>query len=511
MTTNAISSLRAKFHLLRTLSHHRHLAGQRMIPHKNSVLAQLGLWLLYAFGILYLAYIGVLTAFLVGEQHSFTGWHVMYMIAPIILFIDFLLRFAIQQTPSQLILPYLLLPIPKYTCIDAFLVRNLFCSYNLLWFAAFIPYAFLAIFIPQSLVASIGALLGFYLLALINAEWYLVCRTLISRSFLYWLLPVAVYGLFALPICLDSSQGLNLYAHCILNLAKGLTFGNPLYYLATILLIGILFVINRRLQYHSIRVELTKKGRVQKASRFSLRLFDHWGVLGSYVKLEMLCMLRNRNPRKALISYLIIVPVCVFMLCVQGSSMEFMDEFWLTYIFFLYAAFVLVRIMTFEGNYIDLLMNHTRSIHLMLCAKYLVSCVMLLIPLLCTIPNIYLYHRSWLQVLAMYAFIAGPIHFMYFQLAVYNNQTCSLNEKVTGKTFQTNNALQMLFAFMGFMLPLLVVRVGKVLIGTEVTSGVMLVVGLAFMLSSRLWIGNIYQRMMRRRYKNLDNFKATRS
>ena len=511
MATSTISSIQAKLHLLRVLSHHRHLAEHRMIPHKNSVIAQLGLWFLYAFIILYFAYLGVLMAFLVNDQHSFAGWQIMFMIAPIILLIDFLLRFVAQQTPSQLILPYLLLPIPKYTCIDGFLFRNLFNSYNLLWFAVFIPYGFLAIFIPQSLGACLGALLGFYLLVFINAEWYLFCRTLINRSMLYCLLPIAVYGMFALPICLDPTNGISLYSHWMTNMAKGVTFGNPLYYLADVLVIVILFVVNRRLQYNSIREELAKKGRTQKASRFSLRLFDHWGTLGSYVKLEMLCMLRNRNPRRALLSYLIIVLVGAYLLCSQGSLLEFMDEFWLVYIFFLYGAFVLIRIMTFEGNYIDLLMNHPRSIYLMLCTKYLMSCVMLLITLLCTIPCVYLYNKSWIQVLGMYAFIAGFVHFLFFQLAVYNNQTYSLNEKVTGKTFQTNNALQMLFCFLGFMIPLLLIRVGKVVIGTEATSGVMLVVGLIFIFSSRFWIDNIYQRMMRRRYKNLDNFKATRS
>lgn len=511
MASNTTSSIQSKLHLMRVLSRHRHLAERRMIPHKNSVLAQLGLWFLYAFIILYFAYIGVLLAFLVNDQHSFAGWQIMFMIAPIILFIDFLLRFVAQQTPSQLILPYLLLPIPKYTCIDGFLVRNLFNSYNLLWFAVFIPYGFLAIFIPQSFGACIGALLGFYLLVLINAEWYLICRTLINRSLLYWLLPIAVYGLFALPICLDPTNGINLYAHWMTNMAKGVTFGNPLYYLADVLVITILFAVNRRLQYNSIRTELAKKGCTQKASRFSLRLFDHWGTLGSYVKLEMLCMLRNRNPRRVLLSYLVLVPVGTYLLFSQGSFLEFMDDFWFVYIFYLYGALVLVRIMTYEGNYIELLMNHSRSIYWMLCAKYLMSCVMLLIPLLCTIPYVYLYHKSWILVLGMYAFMAGLVHFLFFQLAVYNNQTSSLNEKVTGKTFQTNNALQMLFSIMGLTIPLLFIGVGKMIIGPEATNVVMLVVGLIFMFSSRFWIDNIYQRMMRRRYKNLDNFKATRT
>lgn len=505
------TSFSSRFHIFRVLAHHRHLADRRMIPHKGSVLAQLGLWFLCAFTLLYFAYLGVMFAFLAIMQHSFAGWQIMYMIVPVVLIIDFFFRFIAQQTPSQLVIPYLLLPIPKYTCVEAFLVRNLFDSYNIFWFALFLPYAFPTILISQSFGAFVGALFGFYLLVLVNAEWYLICRTLINRSFIYWLLPIAVYGLFALPICIDPTSSLNTYAHWMSSLAKGLTFGNPLYYLAVLLAIALLFVVNRRLQFDSIRKELRKNGRTHKASTVSFHLFDRWGTLGSYIKLEFLCLLRNRNPRKALISYLLVVVTVSLLLCFLGDSFDVLGGFWMVYMFFIYGAFHLVGVMTYEGNYIDILMMHSRSVYNMLLAKYLVALLMMLVPVICLIHTIFTNGVSLIRILAVYAFMAGFVHFMIFQLAVYNNQTRSLNEKVTGKTMQLNNALQMIVCFMGFLVPLFFLRISDSIIGTTATDWLVLSIGLVFILTSRLWIGNIYKRMMSRKYKNLDNFKATRS
>ena len=38
----------------------------------------------------------------------------------------------------------------------------------------------------------------------------------------------------------------------------------------------------------------------------------------------------------------------------------------------------------------------------------------------------------------------------------------------------------------------------------------MLAIGLVFVLTNRLWLRNIYNRMMRRKYSNLEGFTSTR-
>ena len=47
-------------------------------------------------------------------------------------------------------------------------------------------------------------------------------------------------------------------------------------------------------------------------------------------------------------------------------------------------------------------------------------------------------------------------------------------------------------------------------LGENAAYVILLVTGLVFMLSHKLWIANIYKRFMKRRYKNMESFRATR-
>ena len=41
-------------------------------------------------------------------------------------------------------------------------------------------------------------------------------------------------------------------------------------------------------------------------------------------------------------------------------------------------------------------------------------------------------------------------------------------------------------------------------------AGVLLVIGLGFILTSRIWLKNVYNRFMKRRYKNMEGFRDSR-
>ena len=60
---------------------------------------------------------------------------------PIMLLIDFFIRFMVQQTPAMMLKPYMLLPMPRQAVVETFLVTSLFDGYNWLWLMLFVPYA----------------------------------------------------------------------------------------------------------------------------------------------------------------------------------------------------------------------------------------------------------------------------------------------------------------------------------------------------------------------------------
>ena len=58
--------------------------------------------------------------------------------------------------------------------------------------------------------------------------------------------------------------------------------------------------------------------------------------------------------------------------------------------------------------------------------------------------------------------------------------------------------------------PGIIAAIGFVLVGETGTFIFMAVLGLGFMVTHPLWIRHIYNRMMKRRYENLEGFHTTR-
>ena len=99
-----------------------------------------------------------------------------------------------------------------------------------------------------------------------------------------------------------------------------------------------------------------------------------------------------------------------------------------------------------------------------------------------------------------------------FQLAVYNNTTIDLNNKVTGKNNMRGSKTQVIMSFAALFLPMfimygLVVAFGDNKVGAPL---VMLVLGLVGTALHPLWLRNIYKRFLARRYENMEGFRSTR-
>jgi hypothetical protein len=186
----------------------------------------------------------------------------------------------------------------------------------------------------------------------------------------------------------------------------------------------------------------------------------------------------------------------------------FMTNFWCIYCFALFSVTSLTKFMGQEGNYIDLLMVHEENIIALLKAKFWFYTLALLIPFLIMLPAVFTGKFTWLMMLAYMSLAAGLVHFIIFQLAVYNKQTIPLELKVT--TSNLENGWQLLIQMLALFSPGIIVSTGFALMGETPTYIFMILLGLAFVIAHPLWIRNIYQRMMQRRYENLEGFHSTR-
>lgn len=489
-----------KFQLYRLLSKNTKLSYKRSPVFEQNKWAKALAYFGGAFFALYLIIYGVLIAMTAdGEAGR------MISLMPIIMVIDFLLRFIFQTTPGMMVKPYILQPISRYTAIECFLISSHFSGFNFLWLAMFLPYSYVILLAGAGFWPTLAELVGALLLIMLNSQIYLFFRTLINRKVVWWLAAIAFYLIPFIPLLLDFNKKtfgklLDTYAE----------FGHSWYMIPVILiLLAVLFYVNRHFQFKYVYEEISRKGEraLKHVSQFSF--FNRFGLIGEYMKIELKSNIRNKTMKsRCIMSLVLIVVLSSLVAYTPMYDNAIMINFWCIYCFAIYSVTTLIKIMGQEGNYIDLLMMHRENIIALLRAKFWFYSAILLIPFVIMLPAVFTGKFTILMLLAYMSITAGLLHFVIFQLAVYNKQTLPLQQKMTAKG-NFENGMQLVIEMIALFGPGAIAALGFLIVGETGTYIFMIVLGLCFIVAHPLWIRNIYMRMMRRRYENLEGFHAT--
>ena len=321
------------------------------------------------------------------------------------------------------------------------------------------------------------------------------------------MLPLLVYGGIAAAILIPEDK--SIVAKFFINWGEGYIEGNWLIFIATLAAIAAMWFINRKLMAGLIYAELNKVEDT-KINASEYKFFEKYGEVGEYMRLELKMLLRNKACKNSL--RMVILVVIAFSLLLSFTEVydgTGMKNFITVYNFAIFGILFLLQIMSYEGNYIDGLMSRKESIYTLLRAKYMLYSIGILIPLILTIPAMVMGKISVLTSISWAVFTIGFIYFCLFQMAVYNVKTMPLNAKITGRQ-NAGTGLQSLISAATFGIPLLLYALLKIGLGETATSWVLLVIGLGFVLTSRIWLKNVYNRFMKRRYKNMEGFRDSR-
>lgn len=490
--------------LFRELNHHKNLSERRSPMFESNKAAKWILFFLSSTVVVYLIMFSIVFAFDANASRRLTSMEYIAGQMPFILTVDFVARLLLQQTPSQLIKPYILLPIPRYACIDSFILSSLLGWGNLLWFIMFVPFCLMSVFFSYGLGVSISLLILCYLIILVSSQFYLICRTLYNRYLIWWLLPAGVFATIFSPWFI---KGYTPFFRFYTAIATNLEHGNIVPHLIALAILIVLIVINRKLQYVSVWQELGKQKATQlkTVSRFSY--FNRFGEVGEYLKLEIKSLIRNKNPRKTfLFAILLIVGISMLITFTSIYDSPFMTNFWCVYCFAIFGGMILIRVMSYEANYIEVLFTHKENILLLLRAKYYFYCLLLLLPFILMLPMVITGKWNILMLIAYGTFTAGYQYFLILQMAVYNKQKIPLNAKLIGKGGMENSYTQIIAEAAAFFLPLAFIQPLEIFLGKYAAWAIMFVIGVAFIATHKLWLNNIYRRMMARKYKNLEAF-----
>ena len=490
-----------KYQLFKLLRKNTNLSNKRNPALEQNKWAKVLIYFGAAMFAIYLIIYGVAMGM---AADGYAGTIIAFM--TIILPIDFLLRFIFQTTPAMMVKPYILLPISRYTAIECFLASSHLSGWNFLWLAMFIPYSIIAIAGGAGFFPTLFVLLLSMLLIILNSQVYLFFRTLINRNVL-WIIPaIAIYALPFCPLLLKNGE------KKLDKFFDALQEGGDSWWILPVILIILagLFFINRHFQFKYVYEEISKKKEKELKNVSSFNFLSRYGLVGEYLKIELKSNLRNKTMRTRCIMSLCLV--IVFSLLIAYTPIydnPMMINFWCLYCFAIYSITSLIKIMGQEGNYIDLLMTQHESILSLLKAKFWFYFLVLVIPFVIMLPAVFTGKFTILMLFAYMFLTGGFIHFIIFQLAVYNKQTLPLQLKVTGKG-NIENGYQIIIELVALLGPGVIVGIGYLTVGMTYTYLFMCVLGLVFIFTYPIWLRNIYNRMMQRRYENLEGFHSTR-
>ncbi|MDR3119549.1 MAG: DUF5687 family protein [Mediterranea sp.] len=496
------------YHLFNELRRHGKLAAKRHPMFEKNRFGKFIMYFMAIFWIGYLVFFGVSFATLFQEAApNMEPYHILNAGLLIVLILDFIGRFPFQKTPTQEVKPYLLLPVKKSRLIDFLLIRSGLSSFNALWLFFFIPFALFST-IPNYF--GIGGIItygiGTYLLIVFNNYWFLLSHTLIRERIWWILLPITVYALLGVAeFTLD--HPLSTFT---VDLGEGFIEGKMWAYLVVVSAIAVMWLINRTIMSKLVYAEINKVDDTKIRVLSEYKFLERYGEIGEYCRLELKMLFRNKRCKASL--RIIIILVVVFSTALSFGNMydgPFMKNFIGIYNFVVFGTVILSQIMGYEGNYFDGLMTRKGSIYSLLRAKYYLYSAGVALPFLLTIPVVVAGKLSLLSAFAFAFFAIGPVYFMLFQLAVYNNKTVPLNEGLTGRQ-AAGTGFQNLVSFGTFGLPLILLFSLDAIFGETAGQWTLLAIGLAFTLTSHLWIRNVYNRFMKRRYANMEGFRDTK-
>lgn len=497
--------------IFRELRRHRSLASKRALDAERNrsakVLGIVGM----SFIVLYLMALAIMISLAVNGSTEMTPIEFVIGLFPFVMLIDFQARLVAQQTPSQLVKPYVLLPLPRYACVESFILNSVLSSGNLIWMAFFVPFCIMSVVFSYGVWTATVFLLFIWLLIALNSQIYMICRTFINDSYLWWALPIAIYAIIFLPLYwgfdLDFERFLSFYMWPGQFVARG----NLLPVVAAVVLLIGVMTINRRVQYTHVMKELSRveTTKISKISSFSF--FERYGEVGTFLQLELKLTLRNKNPRKQFLSATLLVAAFSALLAFTDVyDNDFMQGFLGFYNFVIFGAMGLAQLLSVEGNYIDCLMVRKENILKLLTAKYIFYVAVLIFPFVLMLPPVISGKWSIFTIVAYALFTAGFQYFALFQTAAYTKRTVPLNTKFISKSNMETNWVQLIMQLAVMFLPVIVLQFLSITMSQQAVNLVLSLIGLAFIATHRIWLRSVYKRVMARHYDNFEGFRATR-
>jgi len=425
-----------------------------------------------------------------------------------VLAFDFIIKFFFKSNQSMQIAPYMSLPIKRNTLFNFLLQKEFSNFWNFYLLFIVIPFSFKAITPYFGFIPAVLFIFFIYILCVINSLIVCCANNLLKKSVLYYIPVFAFVALpFIFPIVLkiDLGQYTQQAGEMFLNY-------NLLVYGGLIALFAAFWIINR-IQMRSELYRELQGEKAEKISSFSrLSFLDQFGETGELILLEIKMIFRSKRlKQQVLFSGCLFFSFYIMMLYMSGDHSLRKNDF----VFMLYgmitAGFMGIimgqYIFTSESSFFDGMMTRNLSMFNLLKGKYFLYCFFaLLVSFLLLVP---VFHGklSILLLLANLLYATGPVFFMIFQNAVYNKTYFDLFDRgMMNWKGQSSNMI--VISMITMFLPVILVLMISSFFGKQTGYLFMILTGIVFTLTSQMWLRWTYRRFLKRRYGNMEGFRA---
>ena len=456
----------------------------------------LGLYLL-AFGFLLfdlMTKFGVYTS----EIDSFN-----YILIYLLLF-DFLLKYLLKQSQSMQISPYLTMPIKRKTLFNFLLVKEFSNVWNLYFFFMLIPFIFMAIPVYYGYTGVLLYILFFYLLCLGNSLLVNISNILLNRSGWYFFLPIiivaAIAGITFIP-------GANI-EDSIVKISTFILEKNIIAWMVVVLIFAALWIVNLRMMNRDVYRAMQGKSSSVTGSSFSVPFIDKLGKIGTFINLEIKMITRSKRLKSQM--YLGPFFVVFYIMMMDKPNFQSFSFNMVLFTFFAISYFGLIMsqyLFTSESSYFDGLMSRGLSLLDILKAKYVFYVSYSILTLCILMIFIFLGDLDFLFIISSFFYCIGFLFFLMFQNAVYNKSYFDHSESGMFNWKGTSGNMLMV-TMIGMFVPIILVVVIISVFNLMVACYFMLVTGFIFTVTSKYWLRWTYNRFLKRKYKNMEGFRA---
>ncbi len=414
---------------------------------------------------------------------------------------DLVLRYFIQQMPTQNIKPFLGQNIPKNKLVNYTILKTFFHFFNWGNLLFLIPFAVLLVIdgfnLAGVLMFVLGILFVFYFNNFLNIllngknsvfysvagimillgvlEYYGVIQlTQFSETIFYSL--YSIPGLFLIPILLAGAAG--YYTHKVI----------------------------RQNFYLDQGLELKKaEGKTE-----NIEFLNKFGVIGTFLNNDVRLLKRSKAARAAMISgfFFLFYGLLFFNSMYQSDFMKLFAAIFVT------GGFMMMfgqRVPAWDSSYYPLMMTQNVPYQQYLKAKWSLIIIGILISMILSTAYLYFGWEVYLTILAGGLYNLGVNSYLTLLAGAFNKQPVDLNSSTKSFTGSKNNFnfKVMLMMIPQMLLPMVVFAGMKYFFGMYAAVGALALLGLIGFLMRNIIFDQIVKAYRTEKYSTLEAFKKT--